>query len=210
MNEQIQLDRTLALAGLAQSAELVQGLARTGKIDQYHLELSVQSLFAFDAESVAEVYGEISALKLGLNALSKHFFKPKSPLQAEIMRYAFQLLQLAKKVQKSAALRLQLADELQSISYHSRIQAGPLDEQMITEIADVYLRLISPIKPRVIVSGEQGYLAQKETASKVRVCLLCGLRSAYLWLQKGGSKLQLLTSRKNYQNQAALIMSEMI
>ena len=210
MNEQMKFDRTLALAGLAQSCELVQGLARTGKIDQHYLDLSVKSLFAFDADSVTDVYGDISALGPGLNCLSIYFFKPKSPVQAEIMRYAFQLIQLAKKVQQSDALSQQLAYMLQSVNYHSGIETGPLDNMMIDEIADIYLKLISPVKPRVIVSGEQGYLAQKETASKVRVCLLCGLRSAHLWLQKGGSKLQLLTARKNYQQQARLILSEMI
>ncbi len=210
MNRQLQMDRTLALAGLAQSAELVQGLARTGKIDQYYLESSVKSLFAFDASSVTDIYGEPGALRLGLNSLSKQFFKPKSPAQAEIMRYAFQLVQLAKKVRNSDRLSQQLADELHAISDDFRNETAPLDNQRINEIADVYLKLISPIKPRVIVSGEQGYLAQKETASKVRVCLLCGLRSAYLWLQKGGSKLQLLTARKNYQKQASLILSEML
>ena len=107
MNNQLLKDRTLALAGLAQSAELVQDLARTGKIDQYYLDSSVKSLFAFDADSVTEIYGDIHAIRLGLNSLSKHFFKPKSPVQAEIMRYAFQLIQLAKKVQQSDTLSRQ-------------------------------------------------------------------------------------------------------
>lgn len=210
MTDDKRFDRTLALAGLAQNAELVQGLARTGKIDQFYLEMSVKSLFAFNANSVTDIYGEISALRLGLNALSTHFFKPKSPAQAEIMRYAFQLVQLAKKLNKSNSLKQQLADALHAVDNLPGMHSGPVDNRMISDIADIYLKLISPLKPRVIVSGEQGYLAQTETAAKVRVCLLCGLRSAYLWLQKGGSKLQLLTARKNYQNQAALILSEMV
>ena len=208
MNEQQLFDRTLALAGLAQSAELVQNLARTGKIDQNYLDLSVRSLFAFDADNVTEIYGDLSALRIGLNSLSKHFFKPKSPVQAEIMRYAFQLVQLAKKVQHSDALSKQLADSLHRVNYSNDETVVALDNDMIDSIADVYLKTISPVKPRVIVSGEQGYLAQKETASKVRVCLLCGLRSAFLWLQKGGSKLQLVTARKKYQNQAIMILDE--
>ena len=210
MDNQLLMDRTLALAGLAQSSELVQGLARTGKIDQYYLDASVRSLFAFDADSVTEIYGDINALRLGLNSVSRHFFKPKSPVQAEIMRYAFQLIQLAKKVQHSDALSLQLARSLKAVHYGEGRHHGAVDNELTNDIADVYLQCISPLKPRVIVSGEQGYLAQKETASKVRVCLLCGLRSAHLWLQKGGSKLQLLTSRKNYQNQANLILSQII
>ena len=209
MSKHQQLDRTLALAGLAQNAELVQSLARTGKIDQSYLDLSVKSLFAFNAQSVEDIYGDITGLKLGLNSLANHFFKPKSPVQAEIMRYAFQLLQLAKKVQQSDTLSQALADQLHAIEFKDHDYSG-VDGEKINQIAQVYLQLISPLKPRVIVSGEQGYLAQKETASKVRVCLLCGIRSAFLWLQKGGGKLQLLTARKSYQNHAVQIVSEMI
>lgn len=209
MNNPLQMDRTLALAGLAQNAELVQGLARTGKIDQFYLDSSVKSLFEFDADSVAEIYGDSSALRLGLNSVSSHFFKPKSPVQAEIMRYSFQLIQLAKKVQQSNEISLHLARSLKAVEYRLGDDFAVLDNEMIDKIADIYLECISPLKPRVIVSGEQGYLAQKETAAKVRVCLLCGLRSAHLWLQKGGSKIQLLTSRKNYQNTASLCLSQL-
>ncbi len=200
-------DRTLALAGLAQAAELVQDLARTGKVDQYYLEVSVKTLFRFDAETVEEVYGEINGISLGLRSLQNHFFKPKSPVQAEIMRYAFQLLQLSKKVKSSAQLGEDLARQLDGLDLDEH---SHFDEQSLEDIAEVYLKVISPLKPRVIVSGEQGYLAQKQTAAKVRVCLLCGIRSAYLWLQKGGSKLQFLTARGSYQNQAASLLAEMV
>ncbi len=201
-------ERTLALAGLAQAAKLVQDLARTGKVDQQHLDACVRTLFTFNAGTVDEVYGGIDSLSLGLRSLQSHFFKPKSPVQAEIMRYAFQLIQLSKKVKSSSQLGQRLAEQLDQI--HVDEQQRFFDEQTIEQIADIYLKTISPLKPRVIVSGEQGYLAQKQTAAKVRVCLLSGIRSAYLWLQKGGGKLQLLTARGAYQNQATSLLAEMV
>ena len=210
MAEQQLSDRTLALAGLAQCAELVQVLARTGKIDQHQLEVVVRSLFAFNASSVIEIYGDTQSLRMGLISLRESFFKPKSPVEAELMRYAIQLIQLAKKMQRSSALSQQMADKLTLIDDRHQLSQAVLDNEIIDEIAGVYLDCISPIKPRVIISGEQGYLAQNETAAKVRVCLLCGIRSAYLWLQKGGGKLQLMTARKQYQDQAAMLLSQVV
>ena len=200
-------DRTLALAGLAQAAELVQDLARTGKVDQHYLDVSTKTLFRFDVQTVDEVYGGVNMLSLGLRSLQDHFFKPKSPVQAEIMRYAFQLIQLSKKLKSSSRLTQQLSRKLDSLNLN---EDSFFDEEDLEEIADIYLKIISPLKPRVIVSGEQGYLAQKQTAAKVRVCLLCGIRSAFLWLQKGGGKLQLLTARSAYQNQASSLLTEMV
>ncbi len=208
MADDLLRDRTLALAGLAQAAELVQDLARTGKVDQKYFDTCARTLFTFDVQTVEEVYGGISSLGLGLRSLQGHFFKPKSPVQAEIMRYAFQLIQLSKKVKSSSQLSQQLAEQLDHV--HLDEKQSFFDEQAIEEIAEIYLKTISPLKPRVIVSGEQGYLAQKQTAAKVRVCLLSGIRSAYLWLQKGGSKLQLLTARGAYQNQATSLLAEMV
>ena len=210
MDEQVITDRTVALAGLAQTAELVQGLARTGKIDQHYLDVCIKSLFAFDANTVVEIYGDSHAIRMGLMSLRESFFKPKSPMQAELMRYGIQLIQLAKKVQNSPAISQQLADQLKDIDTHHEIESISFDNEIIEEIASVYLDCISPIKPRVIISGEQGYLAQEETAAKVRVCLLAGVRSAFLWLQKGGSKLQLMTARKQYQDRAAQLLSQML
>jgi len=200
-------DRTIALAGLAQAAELVQDLARTGKVDQEYLDICIKTLFRFDVDTVEEVYGDINSLSLGLRSLQDHFFKPKSPAQAEIMRYAFQLLQLSKKIKSSNYLGEDLARQLGNLDLDEN---SFFDEQSLEDIANVYLKVVSPLKPRVIVSGEQGYLAQQQTAAKVRVCLLCGIRSAYLWLQKGGGKLQLLTARSSYQNQATSLLAEMV
>ena len=60
-------DRTLALAGLFQAARLAQTLAREGRADEPAFAASLKSLFSFDAENVAEVYGESPVSSRGCN-----------------------------------------------------------------------------------------------------------------------------------------------
>ena len=62
--------QTIAMAGVAQSARLVDQISKTGSYPMEFLAPSVNSLFAFDAQSVEDVYGGIAGVKLGLNNLS--------------------------------------------------------------------------------------------------------------------------------------------
>ncbi len=62
-------NRTLALAGMFQSADLVRQIARQGLLDQAQFEATIQSLLKIDADSVEDVYGGLSGLKAGLQVL---------------------------------------------------------------------------------------------------------------------------------------------
>ena len=62
--------QTIALAGVAQAARLVDQISKTGSYPMEFLSPSIHSLFAFDADSVEQVFGGISGVKLGLNNLS--------------------------------------------------------------------------------------------------------------------------------------------
>ncbi|MEK6772160.1 MAG: DUF489 family protein, partial [Pseudomonadota bacterium] len=64
-------DRTLALAGLFQAARLAQTLAREGRADEPAFAASLKSLFSFDAENVAEVYGGIAGVVPGLQLIEE-------------------------------------------------------------------------------------------------------------------------------------------
>ena len=49
-------EQTLALAGVAQAARIVDQLSRTGTYPVEYLEASLHSLFSFDAEDVECVF----------------------------------------------------------------------------------------------------------------------------------------------------------
>ena len=123
MNRTAVSEQTLALAGVAQCAELVQGLARTGKIDLDHLSVCVKSLFAFEAETTADVYEGIVALRKGLQSVDSRLFNPASPADSEIMRYTLQLIQLAKKIKNSAQSSDQLGNRLRPLEFaHEQLE----------------------------------------------------------------------------------------
>ena len=84
-------NQTIALAGIAQAAALVQQLALKGTCDQDAFEGSISSLLKIDSDSVIDVYGSLSALKLGINQLNLQMMglKISNPEQA---RYAASLI----------------------------------------------------------------------------------------------------------------------
>ncbi|MDH5230485.1 MAG: DUF489 family protein, partial [Gammaproteobacteria bacterium] len=71
----------------------------------------------------------------------------------------------------------------------------PTHENVVANLAGIYTDTISTIPPRIVVSGEQGYLNNTENANKVRALLLALMRSAILWKQKGGRRWHVLLKR---------------
>ena len=61
-------NQTIALAGIAQAAALVQQLATTGMADATAMEASIASVLKIDSDSVIDVYGGLSGIKLFLPA----------------------------------------------------------------------------------------------------------------------------------------------
>src|SRR5690606_9679820 len=65
----------------------------------------------------------------------------------------------------------------------------------ISAFAAIYQDTISTFRMRIQVHGDMRFLQQDMVASKVRALLLCGIRSARLWRQLGGSRWHLLWKR---------------
>ena len=58
--------RTLALAGVAQAARIVDLAAKTGSWPEPFVEASIHSLFCFEPDSVETVFGTLQGIRLGL------------------------------------------------------------------------------------------------------------------------------------------------
>lgn len=54
--------------------------------------------------------------------------------------------------------------------------------------------MISPLGPRIQVTGSPAVLQSPQVQAKVRATLLAGIRAAVLWHQVGGGRLQLMFS----------------
>ena len=62
-------NQTLALAGIYQSAALIEQLATEGKLNQAAFDCSFDSLFTFEAPTALDVFGNLSGLSRGLKVL---------------------------------------------------------------------------------------------------------------------------------------------
>jgi len=201
-----QEDKTHALAGIYQAVILVKEIATTGNVAEAQLASILETLFRFDANKVMDVYGDTYTIKKGLSALRDQLSGNKQEMDMDITRYVIQILHLEKILRKNPEMLDKLTNELEKTQ-------GKIDyfhvshENIIANLADIYQQNISPIGPKIMVQGEQIYLSQTANANKIRALLFAGIRSAVLWRQCGGSRWQLLLSRKKYIDSARTLLS---
>ncbi|MCW8936288.1 MAG: high frequency lysogenization protein HflD [Gammaproteobacteria bacterium] len=206
--EHNQEERTLALAGIYQSVILVKEVANTGNVSDAHLASILETLFRFDANNVMDVYGDVTTIKKGLITLHEQLSGDKRNIDMEITRYVINILQLEKILRKSPHLMNKLATELENSK--SKVEYFHIShDNVIASLADIYQQIISPIGPKIMVQGSHTYLSQTNNANKVRALLFAGVRSAVLWRQCGGSRWQLLLSRKKYIDSAATLLKNL-
>jgi len=188
-------NRTIALAGLYQSVDLVRQIAWGGRAEAKPFEASIGSLFKLDADSYADVYGAPEGIRAGLEVLRAQLIDTNKKPQLERTRYAVTLLHLEKKLNRDASM---VAIVQQGIirAREQLAHFAPTHINVISQLADTYQRSISQLRPRIIVSGEQSYLSNPDNASRIRVLLLAGIRAAVLWRQAGGNRWRLIFGRK--------------
>ncbi len=190
-------NQTIALAGIAQTAALVQQLATTGAGDPIALEASIGSVLKIDSDSVIDIYGSLAGIKLGLKQLNEQMtgYKIVNPDQA---RYSASLVFLENQLSS----RKELLKSIQTGITKAQAQSehfGPLHENVLANLSEIYQSTISTLQPRIMVNGEQAYLSRPDIANKIRACLLAGIRSAILWKQCGGTRWKFLFFRKKIQ-----------
>ncbi|MEW6647937.1 MAG: high frequency lysogenization protein HflD [Pseudomonadota bacterium] len=201
-------DRTLALAGLFQAVSLVAQTARRGMVEQAPFEALIRSLFVRDADSTADVYGDVSALRHGLQVMQRQLGGKVDEREVELMRYAIALLTLERKLAARKDLLNTITEGLQKAE-RQRDHFHATHESVIGALADIYVNTISTLQPRIMVTGEHGHLQNPDIANRVRALLLAGMRSAVLWSQSGGGRLQLLFKRKAFVTEAQRLLAQM-
>lgn len=200
-------NQTIALAGIAQAAALVQQLATTGTADTVAMETSIGSVLKIDSDSVIDVYGgSLDGLKLGLVQLSEQMtgYKITNPDQA---RYSASLVFLEQQLsgRKDMLKTIQAGiEKAQSQSEHF----GLLHENVMANLGDIYHSTISTFQPRIMVNGDPMHLSNPDIANKIRACLLAGIRSAILWKQCGGTRWKFLFYRKKIQTELQALLKQ--
>lgn len=187
-------DRVIALAGVFQAARLARDIARTGSCDSDAYTASRRSLFDFEPESVAGVFGGLGGIGQGLRTVAIHLEKPQRP-DMEISRYVISLIHLADRLMRSDNGMQNLHTDLTALA--RRLNHFDLSDSVQNEqLSEIYQERISPLGPRIMVQGEPLHLQNPENTSRVRAALLAGIRAAVLWRQAGGNKWQLLLKRR--------------
>lgn len=199
-------DRTVALAGLFQSAWLVDQVARTGMLPQAEYETSIGSLFEFSPASTEAVFGSRYELRRGIQTLIEQMEGTDEKRSLYIMRYVIGCIQLERKVSAQTGMLKRIGDELEGTNHQLR-HFGLTHANVIARLADIYANTVSTLTPRIMVSGENNQLQKQENADRVRALLLAGVRAAVLWRQCGGNRWQLLFQRRKYLHQAKLLLA---
>jgi high frequency lysogenization protein len=200
-------NQTIALAGVAQAAALVQQLATTGMTDSAAMEASIASVLKIDSDSVIDVYGSLAGLKLGLQQLNIQMtgYKIVNPEQA---RYSASLVFLENQLSGRKDLLNTIQIGITKAQAQNE-QFGLLHENVLANLGEIYQSTISTLQPRIMVNGEQMYLSRPDIANKIRACLLAGIRSAMLWKQCGGTRWKFLFFRKKIQAELQNLLKQL-
>ncbi len=199
-------DRCIALAGLFQAAELARQVARHGMADANAIGSSIYSLFQTDPPSVEAVYGGSQGIVLGLETLLRQLAGGRDR-DLETTRYVIALLHLERKLSRRRPMLAEIARGLEQTA--ARLDHFPMSHSNITAgLAGIYSQTISTLQPRIMVQGEPLYLQNPENVNRIRALLLAGIRSALLWRQCGGGRLQVLLRRSRLSQAARTLLQE--
>ena len=187
--------QTIALAGVAQAARLVDQISRTGSYPIEFLEPSIHSLFEFNADNVAAIYGGLAGVKLGLNNLSAMLASRQADENREIVRYVFNMLYLERKFASSDEMMSIVHSRLEHTSFRAEHFSGHVND-VCHSVSGIYQDTLSKLRFRIKVSGSAQHLQDTVNADIIRALLLAGIRSAFLWRQLGGRRWRLVFERK--------------
>ncbi|NDL61890.1 high frequency lysogenization protein HflD [Acerihabitans arboris] len=201
-------DITLALAGICQSALLVQQLAHKGMCDDAALEVSLRSLLDLNPPATLAVYGNQAAnIKPGLEAMMGMLNASREGVGAEQTRYTLSLMVLERKLHANKSALDELAKRIGQLD-RQLSHFDLMSDTVISAMASIYVDVISPLGPRIQVTGTPAMLQNLQVQAKVRAALLAGIRSAVLWQQVGGGRLQLMFGRNRLFRQARQILAQ--
>lgn len=191
--------RTLALAGIFQSASLADSLAWRGHCDPVALEASLGSILVTDTDDPVAIFGpDPRALRIGLAAVEQTFFQPlrhPHPRQADIVRYALGLMHLERKLARSPALLALLRQRLDMAAARRGHYPSVTEPTLVRNLAGLYVDTLGTFGFRLTIKGDQRLLQTTTTPAQIRAVLLAGVRAAWLWQRLGGRRWHLVFTR---------------
>lgn len=187
--------QTIALAGVAQAARLVDQISKTGSYPMEFLEPSIHSLFVFDPRDAADLYGGVAGVKLGLHNLSNLLADKNAAENQDLVRYVFSLIYLERKFAGNPEMMSVVRSRLQHTSFRAEHFSSNVNE-LCHSISGIYQDTLSKQRFRIKVTGSAPLLQDSRNSDIIRALLLAGIRAAFLWRQLGGNRWSLLLRRR--------------
>jgi high frequency lysogenization protein len=200
-------NQTIALAGIAQAATLVQQQATRGTADQASMEASIGSILKIDSDNVEAIFGGLDGLKLGIEQLKGQLSGERMP-DRDQARYAASIVVLERKLSTDKAMLGAIREGIGKAQIQSE-QFGLLHENLLANLGGLYQNTISTIQPRIMVNGDQSLLTQSSVSNKIRALLLAGIRAAVLWRQCGGARWKFIFYRRKIQDELERLASRL-
>lgn len=213
-------NRTLALAGVFQAAQLTHMTALAGTQQSnaegftFYFEQLVKASLnirptAKDTNKLnpLDLFGNFNSLMLGLKNLEEsidHPFSthprskiPKLPQAKLVTTYAMSLLQIEKKIYSNPVFVEKIAQSQQRILQQlSFFDQNYLHPSIIANLAQTYLDTAAQIEPRILVRGNPEAFKDAQHTNRIRALLFTGLQMAHLWRQLNGRSRQLIFSKR--------------
>lgn len=189
-------EQDLALAGVCQSAALVQSIARKGIADASAVEASISSILVTSPENTQQVFGSLQNLHLGFSTLVSQLDSNSKLKDTELTRYIAAILSLERKLSANNSAMNELADRVS----HVQRQLTHLEfenSQIVSSLASIYSDIVSPLTNKIQIAGNSQFLSIESNQKKVRALLLAGVRAAVLWRQLGGKRRQIFFKRNS-------------
>ncbi len=201
-------ERVLALSGIVQAAQLVSTAAKSGMVSQSSLESSLHSIFVTNPDAVTDVYNGIEGVSLGLKLLRELLIDLKLLEHADVTRYSFALMTLARQLETRPDAMEELGLRISHIDEHRHLSDPPLlNDAVMSELAALYQSSVGQLSPRIRIIGRRHHLENTVNVNRIRALLLAGVRSAVLWHQLGGRKTQFLFSRGTMREALSYVLS---
>jgi high frequency lysogenization protein len=187
-------EQLLALAGVCQAAKLVQAIARKGEADTGAIETSISSILVTSPDNAQQVYGTLNNLKIGMTTLVEQLDNSSNAKDAELARYVASIMGLERKLIRNSAALNELGERVSHVQRQTA-HVGFENTQIVNSLASIYSDVVSPLAPKIQITGSPNVLSNESNQKKVRALLLSGIRSAVLWRQLGGKRRHILFSR---------------
>ncbi len=202
-------EQTIAMAGVFQSASLVDQIARNGMVSQDSFEALIASLFVTSPGMTEDVYGGQQDLRhnlqLGLKELKQIVEKKGNKFAPNITRYALSIVTLERKLAQhpemlqTIAQRIAALEEKANYFFNTEQDGDPREHPsrfthraIIAGLDALYQDTISTLSFRIQVNGDPRHLQNSENAARIRAILFAGIRASMLWRQVGGKRWHLL------------------